>query len=262
MSLWGMVGVLILASVLICVIVLGICSKPLEIRAQVNTERTPMRTFKNICIRHFPVNEKCKCFGSHEREVRLVEASSILNGVNGSGVLTVWSKNRNPSGLDFYARFFGKIGFTAFGIGFNSNDHFELFRKSLSTIFCSKSYIKRLIELRDSFNIDHRNPRSLIEAGIISYQYHAVPSSIGGFLGGTHQEDIHNQQSEGNNDRCDFNTFFPSWSIVFAPIGIAVIGWGWWNIRDNRWQSFITFLIGCILWMYGFAAVLMRISMF
>ena len=64
------------------------------------------------------------------------------------------------------------------------------------------------------------------------------------------------------NDRCDFNTFFPSWSIVFAPIGIAVIGWGWWNIRDNRWQSFITFLIGCILWMYGFAAVLMRISMF
>ena len=76
------------------------------------------------------------------------------------------------------------------------------------------------------------------------------------------QKDIYNEQSKRDADSNDLNYLFPPWSVIFAPIGIAVLGWGWWNIRDNRWRSSITFLIGCILWMYGFAAILMRISMF
>ena len=74
---------------------------------------------------------------------------------------------------------------------------------------------------------------------------------------------INDQQSESNEDGEDLGYFFPSWGwIISAVAGIGGVGWGWWNLRDNRtirW-SLLAFIAGCILWMYGFAGLLMWIS--
>src|SRR5215467_3383310 len=65
---------------------------------------------------------------------------------------------------------------------------------------------------------------------------------IGSMLSRTPEEDIYSEQSQGADSDADFSTFFPRWSVIFAPFGIWLLGWGWWNIRSNSRIHFAAFL--------------------
>ena len=83
---------------------------------------------------------------------------------------------------------------------------------------------------------------------------------IGSFLGRTQQDNINNEQADGARSDSYTSKFFPCWSIICAPAGLALLGWGWWRLRDGcRLNlSVPVFLVGCILWGYGFATILIR----
>ena len=83
-------------------------------------------------------------------------------------------------------------------------------------------------------------------------------SSFSGFFGRSHLKNVNDQQSKSDENGGILKHFFPKWGSIFAPLGVLIGGWGYWNIRDNRrlfWGT-STFLFGCILWMYGFARLI------
>ena len=47
---------------------------------------------------------------------------------------------------------------------------------------------------------------------------------IGSMLSRTPEEDIYSEQSQGADSDADFSTFFPRWSVIFAPFGFGC--WG------------------------------------
>jgi hypothetical protein len=81
--------------------------------------------------------------------------------------------------------------------------------------------------------------------------------SIGGFFIGEQSDEVYDKQSEGNNNRSDFATLLPRWGVIFAPVGLVMLAWGWWNLRSERRVNLAepTFWCGVIFWMYGFAFI-------
>jgi len=86
----------------------------------------------------------------------------------------------------------------------------------------------------------------------------SILGGISSFLGCTPEQNVYYEQAKRTG--CDgyCSSFFPKWSVIFAPLGLVLLGWGWWNLRDNRrpYFSLSVFWSGCILWMYGLADIL------
>jgi hypothetical protein len=109
-------------------------------------------------------------------------------------------------------------------------------------------------------NLWGSNPRSLFQLRYMN----AIGGSIGGLLRGSGLAYIDYQKAESgyNRDTLDGSLgYFPyrEWPLACVG-GVGCIGWGWWNIRDNRnapWRNapwcIVAFFGGCILWVYGFS---------
>jgi hypothetical protein len=86
----------------------------------------------------------------------------------------------------------------------------------------------------------------------------SILGSIGSLSSRAHLVNVDYQQSNGYSERTPFNKFFPKWGVIFAPVGLCIGFWGWYNIRDGRRLKWGTaaVVVGCILWGYGFARLI------
>ena len=102
------------------------------------------------------------------------------------------------------------------------------------------------------------HPRAIGQYQSITGRTSGLLGSLGCPFGGAPQKYIHNQQTDGPGCDAYSSRSFPKWSVLFARIGVVLLAWGWWNLRDNQRPLFslCAFWSGCTLWMYGFAGIL------
>ena len=85
-------------------------------------------------------------------------------------------------------------------------------------------------------------------------------SGLSSLFGGTHLASVNDQQAQGNQDSATFERPLPPFLFwISALTGAVGVFWGWGRIRSDRgnrfWNS-IAFIVGCILWIYGFAGLI------
>jgi hypothetical protein len=98
------------------------------------------------------------------------------------------------------------------------------------------------------------NPRAILPFEISDSSIRRALGSFGGFSRFPRLPSVDTENTESDQDSPYLKRFFPRWCAIFAPFGAIVLGWGWWNLRDNRrlpWSA-ISFCVGCIFWIYGF----------
>ncbi len=91
---------------------------------------------------------------------------------------------------------------------------------------------------------------------------HGINSGIGRPLSLTALESIDEENQESSYYGDGFKTFFPWWSCIpCAILGLRLIRWGWWNLRDGKRipVSEYAFYGGCICWLYGAGGILGRL---
>jgi len=107
---------------------------------------------------------------------------------------------------------------------------------------------------RSIVNYIRANPRALREFQFLRGSVSGVFTGNSSLFRRAHLTDVDYKQPDSNND-CKF---FPKWSAIFAPFGIAGIWWSWDDLRNGRRLrlSASVFVVSAILWMYGFARLI------
>jgi hypothetical protein len=111
---------------------------------------------------------------------------------------------------------------------------------------------------KKAWEIFYANPRAMGDRQSISGGIGGAFGSVRCLIGRTKSEDIYEKQPSSDDDRSDLSRLLPRWGVIFAPLGLMFLSWGWWNLRSSRRLRLAerTFWAGAFLWMYGFAVVL------